>query len=122
MKKHINPVYLSWIVNISVAIAIVSTLFIASINTHTFTSPLNSFFWNCMFVNITFMGDAFFAFGVVLLLLFFLNKKNLSLRLLFTILVSLLMIQVLKNIFNGLPIQLFFESGNKDIGSEASFV
>ena len=65
-----------------------------------------------IFVNISFMGDAIFAFAVVFFLLFFLNLKDLSLRLLLTIMVSLTMVQIIKNILYGGSFHIYFEAGN----------
>ncbi len=64
------------------------------------------------------MGDAYFALGVVLLLMFFLRKKNLSLRLFLAVLFTLLITQAIKNYFSGLPMQLFFETGTKENSGE----
>ncbi len=65
-----------------------------------------------LFINITFMGDALFSFALVFFLLFFLNRKDLSLRLLLTLAVSLLLVQFVKNVFSGQPMHLYFEAGN----------
>ncbi len=121
MKKLIATRYISWIVILSVTMTAAGTMLIGSINTMAFTNPLNSFFWNTILVNITFMGDAFFAFGLVFFLLFFLNKKNLSSRLLIMVFFTLLITQVIKNIFSGLPLQLFFETGNNETGQGLAF-
>ena len=58
------------------------------------------------------MGDAVFAFAAVFFLLFFLNLKELSLRFLLTIMVSLSMVQIIKNILYGGSFHLYFEAGN----------
>ncbi len=121
MKKIIATRYISWIVILSVAMTVASTMLIGSINTKTVTIPLNSFFWNTILVNITFMGDAFFAFGLVFFLLFFLNKKNLSSRLLIMVFFTLIITQAIKNIFTGLPLQFFFETGNNETGQGVAF-
>lgn len=121
MKKIIATRYIFWIVILSVAMTAAGTMLIGSINTKTVTIPLNSFFWNTILVNITFMGDAFFAFGLVFFLLFFLNKKNLSSRLLIMVFFTLIITQAIKNIFTGLPLQFFFETGNNETGQGVTF-
>ena len=65
-----------------------------------------------LFVNISFMGDAVFAFAVVFFLLFFLSLKDLSLRFLLTIAVALALVQITKNILYGGSFHLYFEAGN----------
>ena len=65
-----------------------------------------------LFVNISFMGDAVFAFAAVFFLLFFLNLKELSLRLLLTIMVSLTLVQIIKNVLYGGSFHIYFEAGN----------
>ena len=69
-------------------------------------------------VNISFMGDAYFALGVVLFLMFFQRKKNLSLRLFLAVLFTLLITQAIKNYFSELPLQLFFETGSRENSGE----
>ena len=73
------------------------------------------FFSNSFFVNIGFMGDAVFAFAVVFFLLFLLNKKDMSLRLLLTLSFLLFFIQFAKNIINPQPAHLYFEAGDNAI-------
>ncbi len=116
MKKLVYLRYITWIAAISIAMTVAGTFMLGSSNNQPFIIFGNGFFWNSILINITFMGDAFFAFAVVFLLLFFLNKKNLSSRLLLMLFCTLLITQAIKNIFSGLPFQLFFESGNKEVG------
>ncbi len=87
-------------------IAMAITLYVGSLGVDT-----SSFYWNTLLVNITFMGDAFFAFGIVFFLLFFFDKKKYALRLLLAVLISLAITQIIKNIFSELPVQLYFEEG-----------
>ena len=55
------------------------------------------FFATVCWVNITFMGDAFFAFGNVIFLFVYFNKKELAVKLLATISIALLFVQIIKN-------------------------
>lgn len=64
---------------------------------------------NILFSNITFMGDTIFAFAVAGVFIFFFNKKDEGIKLLFTILATLFITQVIKNIYSG-GIQLYFEN------------
>jgi membrane-associated phospholipid phosphatase len=95
------------------AILIFATLiaFAITIYVGNFVVDTSTFYWNTLLINITFMGDAFFAFGLVLFLLFFFNKKKLAFNLILTILVTLVFVQIIKNIFNSQSIQFYFESG-----------
>jgi membrane-associated phospholipid phosphatase len=71
----------------------------------------NSFYWNTFLVNVTFMGDAFFAFGISLFLLFYFNKKKQALNLALTISFVIVLVQIFKNIFSGHTFELYFEQG-----------
>jgi membrane-associated phospholipid phosphatase len=75
----------------------------------TFSLQHHSAFKNILFSNITFMGDSIFAFAVAGILIFLFNKKDAGMRLLLATLITLVITQVVKNIFSGLPVQLFFE-------------
>ena len=74
-----------------------------------FSLQHHSAFKNILFSNITFMGDSIFAFAVAGILLFLFNKKDAAMRLLLATLITLVITQVVKNIFSGLPVQLLFE-------------
>jgi PAP2 superfamily len=104
MKKSVSIQYVILIFATLIAMAI--TLYIGSLAVDTST-----FYWNTLLVNITFIGDAFFAFGFVFFLLFFFDKKTYALKLLIAVLISLVITQIIKNIFSGLPAQLYFEKG-----------
>ena len=97
-------------------IAIAVTIYVGRLGVHT-----SSFYSNTLLVNITFMGDAFFAFGIIFFLLFFFKKKSMASKILIAILISLTITQGIKNIFSGLPIQLFFEEGVLQNANEALF-
>ena len=77
---------------------------------NTFSLQHHNAFKNILFSNITFMGDSIFAFAVAGILIFLFNKKDAGMRLLLATLITLVITQVVKNIFSGgLPVQLFFE-------------
>lgn len=93
----------------ALAIAVIVTLcssFVISTST-IFTEKV---FW----VNISFMGDAIFGFGIAFFLLFFLDLKDLSLRLIISLILTLIMVQATKNLVSGQPVHLFFEKGNTE--------
>jgi PAP2 superfamily len=114
MKKAIS--IQSIILIFATLISLAITIYVGSFSIDTAT-----FYSKALLVNITFMGDAFFAFGIVFFLLFFFNKKSMASKLLIAILISLSITQVIKNIFSGLPLQLFFEEGVLQNPSEALF-
>jgi membrane-associated phospholipid phosphatase len=74
-----------------------------------FQIDFSSFYTNPVLVSITFMGDAWFALGVVFILAFLFRRKRLAQKLSIGILITLLISQALKNILNGAGTQLFFE-------------
>jgi membrane-associated phospholipid phosphatase len=95
----------------------ISVLLTAAIPLLLFASPGKPvaagthFFLDTFLVNITFMGDSIFAFGVVFFLLFFLDRKDISLRLLLSLTLSLAMVQLFKNVLSPQPVHLYFEEG-----------
>lgn len=114
MKKALS--IQSVILIFATLIAIALTIYVGGIG-----AVSSAFYWNTTLVNITFIGDAFFAFCVAFFLLFFFNKKSIALKLLIVILVSLTITQVIKNVFSGLPTQFFFEDGVLLNSSEVLF-
>lgn len=104
MKKSIS--IQSTILIFAMFIATTITLYVGSLGAFN-----SSFYWNTLLVNTTFMGDAFFAFAVVFFLLFFFKKKSYALKLLIAIFISLTITQIIKNIFSGIPVQIYFEGG-----------
>jgi hypothetical protein len=114
MKKALS--IQSVILILATLIAIALTIYIGG-----FGADSSAFYWNCVLINITFIGDAFFAFGLAFFLLFFFNKKSIALKLLIVVLISLTITQVIKNLFSGLQPQLFFEEGVLQNSGETFF-
>lgn len=114
MKKALSIQSISLIFATLIAISV--TIYVGGVGSEGY-----EFYRNSFLVNVTFMGDAFFAFGIAFFFIFFFNKKNMASKLLIAILISLAITQVIKNIFSGLPIQLFFEEGVLQNANEALF-
>jgi membrane-associated phospholipid phosphatase len=108
-ELSIKVIIISFITAIFLALLI--TFYVGSFNEFTFSESSLNFYWNTLLINLTFMGDAFFAFGLIFFLIFFFNKKKIALNLFITILITLTITQLLKNLFSGLPPQLYFEEG-----------
>ncbi len=70
------------------------------------------FFIRACWVNITFMGDAFFAATTIISLFAFFNKRGLAIKLLVTISIALLFVQIIKNITSESAFHLFFEANS----------
>lgn len=104
MKKLLSPQFIILFFAMLVAFAV--TIYVGN-----FTANTSKFYWNTLLINITFMGDAFFAFGVSIFLLFYFKRKKIALNLIVTILFTLVFVQVIKNMFSSQSIQLFFETG-----------
>jgi membrane-associated phospholipid phosphatase len=69
-------------------------------------------FWlNVFFINYTFIGDGIFALCLIGVMYFYFKKKNLSIALIYSFLISGLTVQVIKNSINAPRPKLFFESG-----------
>ncbi len=69
------------------------------------------FYWSTLLINLTFIGDSYFAFGLVFFLLFYFNQKKMAPKLFFTILFTLASVQLIKNICSNQPFQIYFETG-----------
>jgi hypothetical protein len=109
MKNELSIKVIIWSFTVAIFIAVLITFYVGSFNESGFSESPTNFYWNTLLINLTFMGDAFFAFGIVFFLLFFLSKKYIALNFLIAILIVLTLTQAIKNIFSGLPLQLFFE-------------
>ena len=111
MKENITIKETLWAAAGSFSAVLVLTLFLDPGN-DLFTQSGYSFFKNVFFTNITFMGDSIFAFAVAALLIFLFNRQDMGIKLLFAILISLFITQLIKNIFSDTPVQLFFEKNS----------
>jgi membrane-associated phospholipid phosphatase len=76
-----------------------------------FASNVSTFYRNVILVNITFIGDAFFSLGIIFFMLFFFNKKKLASKLLVSTIITLTIVQCIKNILHSNGLQIFFEAG-----------
>lgn len=121
MRKELTYKAIVFSFSLAIIFALVITLFVGLSNGQGLNIDVNNFYWNTLLINLTFMGDAFFAFGIIFFLLFFFNKKKYALKLFIAILISLSIIQIVKNIFSGLPAQFYFEEGVIQNSTEAFF-
>ena len=112
MKETISNKEIAFAGIIAVAFMSGLMLYINKVYGIAFPPFTRSLLKDVVFVNISFMGDAVFAFAVVFFLLFFLNLKDVSLRLLLTIAVALALVQITKNMLYGGSFHLYFEAGN----------
>lgn len=69
------------------------------------------FVLNVFFINYTFIGDGIFALCLIAALLFYYKRKQQGLALLYSFLISGLVVQVIKNLVNAPRPKLFFEAG-----------
>ena len=67
---------------------------------------------NVFLINYTFMGDTFFAIGLMAAFYFHWKNKDAAIHLLCSFLISVLVIQILKNYFYNGPDTVFFEQGS----------
>lgn len=88
------------------AISLMITFYVGS-----FMANPMQFYWSTFLINVTFIGDSYFSFGLVFFLLFYFNKKKMAEKLFFTTLFTLASVQIIKNICSTQPFQIFFESG-----------
>ncbi|MGC4101427.1 phosphatase PAP2 family protein [Ferruginibacter sp.] len=66
---------------------------------------------NVFFINYTFMGDGIFALCLIAAILFYYKRKQQGLALLYSFLISGLIVQLIKNLVNAPRPKLFFEAG-----------
>ena len=114
MKKVFSTQFIIFI--IAAIVAFVYTIYIGD-----YVANKSSFYWNTFLVNLTFMGDAFFAFAIIFFMLIFFKQKQLASKLLITTIICLAIVQVVKNIFHAGALQIFFESGITENDGEYSF-
>ncbi len=114
MKKVFSTQFIIFI--IAVLVAFVFTIYVSNN-----VANKSTFYWNTFLINITFMGDAFFAFAIIIFMLFFLKQKLLASKLLISIIICLSIVQAVKNIFHTGALQIFFESGITENDSEYGF-
>ena len=77
-------------------------------------------FWlNVFFINFTFMGDGIFAISLVAFYFFYFKKRNQGLALLYALLLSAIIVQLIKNLFNSTEVTIFFEHGQYMFFTEA---
>ena len=69
------------------------------------------FLLNVFFINYTFIGDGIFALCLIVAILFYYKRKQQGLALLYSFLISGLIIQVIKNLVDSPRPRLFFEAG-----------
>ncbi len=76
-----------------------------------FLNTYHPFLLNVFFINYTFIGDGIFALCLIALVLFYYKRKYQGIVLLLSFLISGLVAQVMKNIFNLPRPKLYFEAG-----------
>jgi membrane-associated phospholipid phosphatase len=69
------------------------------------------FLLNVFFINYTFVGDGIFALCLIAALFFYYKRKQQGLALLYSFLISGLIVQVIKNLVDSPRPRLFFEAG-----------
>ena len=69
------------------------------------------FFLNVFFINYTFIGDGIFALCLIAAIFFYYKRKQQGLALLYSFLISGLIVQVIKNLVDSPRPRLFFEAG-----------
>ena len=74
-------------------------------------SDKHPFILNVFMVNYTFMGSYYFALALILVLAFYFRKIRLAANLSFSVVLTVLMIQVIKNLMNGNELDWFTEKG-----------
>ncbi|MGG9961811.1 phosphatase PAP2 family protein [Ferruginibacter sp. SUN106] len=69
------------------------------------------FILNVFFINYTFIGDGIFALCLIAAILFYYKRKQQGLALLYSFLISGLIVQLIKNLVDSPRPRLFFEAG-----------
>ena len=69
------------------------------------------FMLNVFFINYTFIGDGIFALCTITAIFFYYKRKQQGLALLYSFLISGLIVQVIKNLIDSPRPRLFFEAG-----------
>ncbi|WP_462249724.1 phosphatase PAP2 family protein [Ferruginibacter sp.] len=69
------------------------------------------FLLNVFFINYTFIGDGIFALCLIAAMFFYYKRKQQALALLYSFLISGIVVQIIKNLIDSPRPKLFFESG-----------
>jgi membrane-associated phospholipid phosphatase len=66
---------------------------------------------NVFFINVTFIGDAYFSLLLALFMLFYFQKYKLGLKILSGLFITLFITQLINNLMSPLSFHLYFENG-----------
>lgn len=91
--------------------SLVTLLFIDSSSTPVFNKMIHHTWMNIFFINLTFMGDAFFIVLMSLFIIFYLQKTRLGLKLLLGLSITMFLVQLLNQIFIYENFQFYVENG-----------
>lgn len=69
------------------------------------------FLLNVFFINYTFIGDGIFALCLIAAMFFYYKRKHQALAMLYSFIISAVIVQVIKNLLNAGELKLFFEAG-----------
>jgi len=95
-------------------VLLISTLFLLINGKTTAFISLNSyhpFLLNVFFINYTFIGDGIFALCLIAAMFFYYKRKKQGFALLYSFLISGLVVQIIKNLVDSPRPKLFFEAG-----------
>jgi membrane-associated phospholipid phosphatase len=95
-------------------IVLLSTVFLLANGKSAAFIGLNAyhpFLLNVFFINYTFIGDGIFALCLIAAILFYFKRKQQGLALLYSFLISGLIVQLIKNLVDSPRPKLFFEAG-----------
>lgn len=94
------------------------TLFIISTSsTPVFYKMIHYAWMNVLFINLTFMGDAFFIILTSVFVIFYLQKIRLGLKLLLGLLITMVFVQLLNHVFVNHQFQFYVENGQYLLGN-----
>lgn len=96
------------------AVLIAATIYLLSNGKAAAFVSLNAyhpFLLNVFFINYTFIGDGIFALCLIAAILFYYKRKQQGLALLYSFLISGLIVQLIKNLVDSPRPKLFFEAG-----------
>lgn len=74
-------------------------------------SDHHPFYLNVFFINYTFIGDGIFALCLVATMFFYFKEKKTGFALVYSLLISGLAVQVIKNLANTTVLKIYFEAG-----------
>lgn len=97
--------------------SLITLLFIETSSTPAFNKMIHHTWMNVLFINLTFIGDAFFIILISAFIIFYLQKIRLGFKLLLGLVITMFFVQLLNQFFVYHHFQFYIENGQYLLGN-----